>query len=219
MSFPADSEKRVLIPVILSHGTMVPFYGGEMPELEEGTVADLWVPLHAFRKPADARKFSTEEIVDLLPAGTPLWALISRSHGVSGPEDPALRGRPAISGPDHGKFLVEFTLRELLQLRLRGTKLGNLERCECLLPGFEDVAVTSLNQAYTRLSERYEPKRKSHTGNVFQVVFYRDPVTGQPRPLEDLRVKAVREWEAKMQLQAGRLPLDSLIPNNSKNSP
>jgi hypothetical protein len=219
MSFPHDSETRVLIPVILSHGTFVPFYGGEMPELEEGTVADLWVPLHAFRKPAEARKFSTEEIVDLLPAGTPLWALVSRTHGVSGPEDPVLFGRPAIAGPDHGKFLVEFTLRENLKLRLRGTKPGNLERCECLLPGFEDVAVTSLNQAYTRLSERYEPKRKSHTGNAFQVVFYRDPATGKHRPLEELRIKAVRGWEAKMQLQVGRLPLDSLISNNFKNSP
>ena len=53
------------------------------------------------------------------------------------------------------------------------------------------VSGGSINQAYTRLSERYEPRRKSHAGNVFQQVLFETTPGGHVRPLDDLRLKAV----------------------------
>jgi len=53
-----------------------------------------------------------------------------------------------------------------------GISTGSLE-----LPSYsEDVAeqVDSLNFAFTRLSEKYEPWRKAHTGNVYERIFYQE---------------------------------------------
>lgn len=56
---------------------------------------------------------------------------------------------------------------------LRGTKTANLKKCKCDIPSL-DLEVNSINQAYTKISEKYEPSRASHAGNVFRKVFYRD---------------------------------------------
>lgn len=53
---------------------------------------------------------------------------------------------------------------------------------------------SSLNHAFTRLSEKFETHRISHTGNVFQRVFYREH-DGWWRPLRQLRERAVNRAE------------------------
>ena len=40
--------------------------------------------------------------------------------------------------------------------------------------GNEDEIVGSLNYAFTRLSEHYEPWRKSHTGSIYGRIFYKE---------------------------------------------
>ena len=40
--------------------------------------------------------------------------------------------------------------------------------------GDKDVFVDSLNYAFTRLSEQYEPWRLSHTGNIYDRIFYKE---------------------------------------------
>lgn len=52
----------------------------------------------------------------------------------------------------------------------------------------------SLNHAFTRLSEKFETHRISHTGNVFQRVFYRER-GGWWRPLRQLREIAIDRAE------------------------
>ena len=44
----------------------------------------------------------------------------------------------------------------------------------------------SINGAYSRLSERYEPWHRSHTGNVFTKVYYRVQGTAEARRIDDL---------------------------------
>ena len=53
---------------------------------------------------------------------------------------------------------------------------------------------SSLNHAFTRLSEKFETHRISHTGNVFQRVFYREH-GGWWRPLRQLREIAINRAE------------------------
>lgn len=47
-------------------------------------------------------------------------------------------------------------------------------------------AVGSLNHAFTCLSELFEPWRNSHTGNIYERVFYREP-HDRWYPLKDIR--------------------------------
>jgi hypothetical protein len=79
-----------------------------------------------------------------------------------------------------------------------GTKLAQLEPCECELEGFP------------RLSERYESTRKSHSGNVFTKVFFMEG--NRLLPLEELRVREVAKLEKRLYQQSGELPLDSQQP-------
>jgi hypothetical protein len=134
MSFPTDTEKRVLIPAIYHKGGWMPFYGGEMPKLKEGTHADIYVPEEAFTNLDEIMRFNIDEIVTILPAGSHLWAMMSPNHGMGGPG----LGIPqwAKTRPQDGleNFnLVEFQISEGLTLHLRGTKHAQLGPCQCNL--------------------------------------------------------------------------------------
>lgn len=207
MSFPTDNDKRVLIPAVYNKGVWQPFYGGEMPKIKEGTLADIYVPEAAFTNPEEINRFNIDEIVTILPAGSPLWAMMSPNHGMGGTG----RGIPkwAVSRHRDGletSNLVQFKIDEDLRLHLRGTKQAQLEPCACLLECFpEDLSVLSINQAYTRLSEKYEPTRKSHAGNVFTKVFYCEGKT--MLPIDELRIRSVVELEKRFWTQSGQLPL------------
>jgi hypothetical protein len=58
-------------------------------------------------------------------------------------------------------------------------------------PGLEPVE--SLNQAFTRLSEVFEPWRKAHTGNIYEKIFYEESAN-RWAPLDELRNLAIKEW-------------------------
>ena len=62
-------------------------------------------------------------------------------------------------------------LREDLKLRLRGAKPATLEDATCWIPSRPEEA-KSLNHAYRLVSEKFEPQRLSHSGNVFKVGYY-----------------------------------------------
>ena len=72
-------------------------------------------------------------------------------------------------------------------------KLTGLERCELhgstvLMPeGFSQPTATSLNHAFTLLSQAHEKHRISNTGNVYTRVFYEDR-DKRWYPLDDLRM-------------------------------
>lgn len=64
---------------------------------------------------------------------------------------------------------VALTLdEEPLRLRLRGTKPATLQGVNCWIPSLR-LNARSLNHAYRLVSERFEPNRISHSGNVFKL--------------------------------------------------
>jgi hypothetical protein len=210
MSFPTEQEKSVVIPAVLRKGVWHPLYGGPMPKLKEGTFAEITLPEHGFEDPAELQRFNLEDTITILAEGSPLWAVMSPNYGMGG---------PALGIPKWAKFrpqdglenlnLVEFQISEDLSLHLRGTKHAQLEPCQCKLEGFPpDISVLSINQAYTRLSEKFEPRRKSHAGNVFTRVFYLDGTL--LLPLEELRTREVSKLEKRLYHQSGELPLSHL---------
>ena len=74
-----------------------------------------------------------------------------------------------------------------LWLILEGPKAVGLRSTQILLPsGVSEDPVISLNHAFTKLSEIFEPWRKSHTGNVYQRFLYLEK-DSRWYPLELLR--------------------------------
>ncbi len=199
---PFDPSKRVVVPVVFKEGKLTPFYGGAMPKIREGWVMDLVTEMDAFVHPADVARFQVLGEATLLKTGTTLFAAIGN------------RLRDASKTPPHAKLnadpplpvetiLVPFILREDLKLHLRGTLPAELMPCLCEVDVPKIEQPTSVNQAYTRLSEHYETWRRSHTGNVFDKVYFEEQ--GTARPLDVLRTRAEAVAEQQLFHRSGQL--------------
>ena len=201
-----ETSQRVVVPVIVRHGKLMPFYGGTMPAFKEGRIMDLITEVDAFTDQTEVARFHLEEVVTILPPETTLFALMIEQPPKGVPVA-NFKPDPRLSKP---VWFVPFLAKEEVQLRLRGTRHAELEPCQCQLTslGAASDMVSSINEAYTRLSERYEPKRHSHTANVFTKVYYLDP-TGKARPLNTLRQEAEAAMEKKLFALSGELPLQS----------
>lgn len=103
--------------------------------------------------------------------------------------------------PNNPLGAVEVFLLEPLKLTIRSDKTPRLGMCLCETPYLSrnlDEApepATSLNHAFTRISERFEPHRISHTGNAFLCYYYQD--RGKFRRLDSL-VDEVQKKQTKM---------------------
>lgn len=209
---PDPLAKTVLLPVRIRAGKVEFFYGGPLPALKENTIADLIVPAYAL---------ANQQLIGALANELAFSVLPKRSRVLVGlrPECPGL---PLINrvGKDRMPFefgwFGEVILEEELGMRFRGTKRAILEPCTCSVPalngGDAPFVAESLNHAYTKLSERFEPHRRSHTGNAFELVFYRGVGTNQERtwePLETLRRRFERKIEQRFRTLATQGAADS----------
>ena len=67
-------------------------------------------------------------------------------------------------------YFVEIIAQHELSLTFTGFKKAKLNNCQIKIPFLKENA-TSVNHAYSLISAHFEKHRKSHTGNVFKVVF------------------------------------------------
>ncbi|MGI8402222.1 MAG: hypothetical protein ACR2NS_11570 [Gemmatimonadaceae bacterium] len=168
MLIPDDEHGRtVKVPVRIVGGAFKPFYGGPWPPLKEGTIGDVIMPTSAFIQPHDAAILNA-----------PLTSRILRKWvrllvGVNQPVLPTLPCK-SIELEFVGVYrgFVELHLRDNLYLKLRGTKRACLLPCDCYVPSLR-LKAASLNEAYMKISESYEPWRRSHTGNAFTHMFFK----------------------------------------------
>jgi len=194
---PDPYERTVLMPVKIVNGVPIPFYGGEWPLIEEGTIGDLVLPAFAFKDPRDATLFSVPLIVPILEKGERLLAGLKPTAHL----EEIRRLDRLIPKAAHFEGFAEIHLAQELRLRLRGTKKASLEPCDCWIPVLGKT-VSSVNEAYTVLSNHYEPHRRSHTGNVFQLTFYRNLTRSREHtwePLDTLRKIMEHKLEARFQ--------------------
>lgn len=83
-------------------------------------------------------------------------------------------------------------------LELEGMEPQGLSVSTLILPeGVADEEVDSLNYAFTLLSMQFEPWRKSHTGNIYERVFYQEE-NGKWYPLNVLRNAVIATEEHKL---------------------
>lgn len=175
-----DEPLMIEIPVEIKNGK-VEFLYGTLPPLKEKTTGSLLIPDYGFQNPKDIEQFLLTETVEFLPAKTNLRAPMK------------LRLGSALNDVRDEEIILE----EPLRLTFRGTKKPVLEDCPCTLPSLKAKA-RSLNEAYTKLSEKYEPHRRGHGGNVFQKVFFLPPGQHNWQPLEELRQAKQNEFQEKL---------------------
>lgn len=188
-----DQPKTVLIPVkVDDKGRLCFLYGGDLPGLAPGDIGDLVVSKHAVTDKRLAELLDRRETVDMLGPGTILHAEVvmdPKQAKPLGTLEPDIQKAPPGIGRS-GSCLVMVKLVEPLQLRIMGTKKGELSRCKCIVPALGEKPHTSLNQAFIAISTMYEKGRSTHTGNVFERFYLRRRVTdGKDRwySLESLR--------------------------------
>ena len=93
--------------------------------------------------------------------------------------------------PIHTPYkFVEITLNADLWLQVRGDQEARLSSCPCNISALNKEA-ESLNQAFTLISEAYETKRLSHSGNVFERVYAQDE-RGNWQNLDEFRLRAIQ---------------------------
>lgn len=178
-----DYQNSVQIPVRVRDGAVELLYGGALPTLQEGTVGTLTVPAHAFLDQEMLNQLSRGLTVPRLSAGTELLALMKTHRN-----DPQLikQKEGGIRTTEEGSF-AQIILLDDLDVRLRGSKRATLGTCRCNMPALPDKLARSVNHAYTMLSEHFERDRISHTGNVFELVYFRRGAKNEWLPLDALR--------------------------------
>jgi len=192
-------EKTTRIPFKVVDGKLVHIYGGgEITELRQGSIGDIVVRTEDLTNEGRSKQYNSEKIVDFLPSGSTLRARVRTKHV---PE--SLKEEYLAESNELDTGFVEMVLQQDLQLQLRGTKEARLMPCSCIVPslvsGAEDGVKISVNEAYSFISTHFEPHRRSHSGNVFDQVFYwfQAPVSSW-QPLRSLRNQRQAEYEKEL---------------------
>ena len=177
---------------------------GNIGEIKPGAVAELCIDRNEFLDQARANRWAAKRTVVALPPGTELRVALT-VHTVLNEPLKSLLLDPSATPPgyvsDIGSDTRFVPIRILgpteaqrakgqsggLWLCLEGSDAKRIESGPVGLPvPFGESPVETLNQAFTRLSELFEPWRKSHTGNIYDHIYYLES-NGLWYPLDDLR--------------------------------
>ena len=209
------STRIIRVPVKLVDGHWELLYGGPV-KVMDGSLGELHIDRDRFDDKAFLKALATKHRVRALPEGTELRvALTIRGKPLGGAESFLLQ--PNATAHDHTAKISSETRfvpvslggpTELqrsknrheggLWLTLEGMEPRAIESGVVLLPKIPDLtAVDSLNHAFTRLSEIFEPWRKAHTGSIYERIFYAEG-NGKWYPLKDLRDRAISSAERQL---------------------
>jgi len=182
------SQKLLRIPVFVEDGNFVLASDRHpLPRFDEGAFCEILIDSNYIRDQSRLSGSENEKEIPFLPKGTRLLAQ------VNGKLVPAELRRFLNDAPSEIEncALVAFTLLGDLNLRIRARSEATLMDVMCSSPfleGREDPPVAkSVNHSYTLISTHFEPHRKSHSGNVFNKVFYWSELAGNWLPLRNLR--------------------------------
>jgi hypothetical protein len=181
MIIPDPFERTVRIPVQWIDGQWQLIGGGRMPELKLNVCAELFMPAMYLANEEERARWTAGETVLFLEKGTDLFAQVNRTRVPSIYSKFALEKNYKMGQPS---AFVQFTLLSDVSLSLTPGKKAGLTSGKCRIPSL-GVQVDSINEALTRISQSFEPDRKSFGGNVFLKVFVERK--SQMVSLDDLR--------------------------------
>src|SRR5436189_2317604 len=110
-----NQPKRIVIPTVWRDGELQPLYGGKMPKLRDGSLADISVETTAFADSAEVSRFDVEDYIPILKSGDCLLAVM-RPKGAAKKIPEAVRVERAEPLLPERSELVPFTLEEDLML-------------------------------------------------------------------------------------------------------
>jgi hypothetical protein len=195
-------EKRLRVAVRFDGTQFALLDGSPLPAIAKDAVCELVLRPEQLQNLDDRDRFVRDEVFPILTQGSTVLLGVS-PHSVGDPKAVGLICNPQEIGVQTEYWLVEVRLKQELKIRIRGDQEARLEPCSCLIPSLEREA-TSVNHAFTLISERYETGRLSHTGNVFERSY--TPV-GPKRwqTLDDLRIKAIAQsLQRKLEFPANK---------------
>ena len=210
------SSRIIRVPVTLVDGRWEFLYGGAV-KVKDGAVGELHLDHLYFTDKKFLKALTTKRQVTVLAAGTELRVALTVKQGLDATLSSFLLARDATPHRHTAKISVETRFVSIhlggptvaqqkkakekeiapggLFLWLEGMEPRAIESGMVKLPAAPGLeAVDSLNYAFTRLSEVFEPWRKAHTGGIYERIFYleRDE---HWYPLKDLRDRALASAE------------------------
>jgi hypothetical protein len=199
---PDPLDRTVRIPIKIIDGRVEFLYGGSILDfVKDGSCGDLIIPAFAVKDKEKLKSLNSEKRIELLPTDTRLFVsmkLPERDCGDTAKKEYLEHIRKTYGAPEFHDLEVfaDFIIKESLKIHLRGTKDAVLEPCKCKIEFLHDEA-RSVNHAYTLLSTEFETQRISHTGNVFQKVYYLNENKSWVS-LDELRRDCEAEWMKKV---------------------
>ena len=209
------SSKVIRVPVKLVDGQWELLYGGPV-KVKDGAFGELHLDRVHFTDKTFLKALTEKRKVAVLPSGTELRVALTIKSDLDTRLRPFLLNYDS-TPHDHTANISAET--RFVSVRLVGPtqaqqrqkiKAGGLWLClEGMEPrgvesGMVDLpqtrgleAVDSLNYAFTRLSEVFEPWRKAHTGSVYERVFYKER-NGRWYQIKDLRDRALASAERQL---------------------
>lgn len=181
-------DRTVRIPVRIVKGEVRYFYGGDLPDLDYA-IGELIIPQFAVKDHKFIELAQMETTVELFPPNSILMIAVNADNITETLRDNVHSLRTVIWT---NESFVKVRLLESLYLQLRGSKKSVLRDVNCYIPSIKKEA-KSLNNAYTLISEEFEPHRRSHAGNIFSKCYYQNDDLWYP--LENLRQKHEAEFE------------------------
>lgn len=215
-------RNSIRVPVKLVDGRWEFFYGGQLP-IKRGTVGDLLVDKIAIEDKEFLASLKRKSAHKLFKQGTELLVALtikSRSdldaelanHLMKAHENKialadsyyhTLRSNEtqfvkiSIDAPTPRQLNLDPAENGGVWLLLEGLEPKGLTTSTVKLPdGVSDEPAVSLNHAFTLLSEKYEPWRKAHTGNIYDRILYQEE-NNKWYPLDVLRNATIAEDEHK----------------------
>lgn len=164
---PDPSERTVRIPVQWIDGQWQLIGGGRLPEFQPNACAELFMPACALANDDEQARWTSGETVPFLPAGTELFARVNRERVPENLRDDVVEKNYKMG---HQSAFVRFFLLSDVSLALTPGKKAGLAGGKCRISSI-GIEVDSINEALTRISQSFEPSRKSFGGNVFLKVF------------------------------------------------
>ncbi len=218
------ASSALRIPVRFVNGLMECEFGGTVP-LREGTKVELIVDAVDISEEGFLEAMTQPGRHLALPQGSKLrvglnvknlkdftqveTALLTEL--VVGPKGPFVLANRYAGSSYFTKFIeVEISVPTEKQIQLYPSKVGGLwlltkgrkatglsSTTINLPPEVSEKPATSLNHALTILSERFEPWRISHTGNIYEQVFYQEK-NGRWYALDYLRNEKLERIEMQI---------------------
>lgn len=210
--------EQVVIHAVFDGKKLVQSDGRPLPRMAEGARVQIRVPAVYLQLSEDENHLKQEEMREFLPHGSIVFAAVD----LRGIKDRIYKHQPIDQElgylldlaedvrrhHDIGDMqqlqpyegLIPVRLHEPLTIIRRGLKSYRFMPCKCEILHYphEHAEVNSLNQVLTKISERMEIHRASHTGNAFVrcLAPVRPGLRGEYVPAEDgplVRLETLRD--------------------------